>query len=221
MSTSSYSEDRPGPAGSGVAIKAERDFRGMLADWDSEMLASGKSRPSLVFDDIGAAIDRLVSNQAHSYQGFRPLSDQVLVRPLPASDRLSSSSLILIPGSHDRGRLDNKLGTVLALGPGDPAALKCGVCGGSGRVDAFTVRGTENCDVCGGTGYLSHTRTAFEVSVGDTVLYAPRGWAEIEIAGETLCVLHDCQHVIAVVDPETVLFTEDPTTKKKAPDWIK
>ncbi len=146
-----------------------------------------------------------------SYAGFRPLSDQVLVRPLPASDRVSSSSLVVIPGNHDRGRLDNKLGTVVALGPGDPVAQRCELCDG--------VSGTETCCRCAGTGYLRHKRTRFAVAVGDTVLFAPRGWAEITIDNERLIVIHEDQHILAVVDPDTVLFTEDPSTKKKGPDW--
>ncbi len=149
-----------------------------------------------------------------SYAGFRPLSDQVLVRPLPARDRVSSSSLIVIPGNHDRGRLDNKLGTVVALGPGDPVAPKCEYCK-SGPIDD----GDEGCPRCAGTGYLRHKRTEFAVAVGDTVLFAPRGWAEITIDNERLIVIHEDQHILAVVDPDTVLFTEDPSTKKKGPDW--
>ncbi len=167
----------------------------------------------------------------HFHRGFRPLSDQVLVRPLPSSDRLRSRDLIRIPGSHDRGRLDNKLGTVLALGPGDPVAVKCDLCEGEGRTgctidwDLDTGEnvkfGGQSCPDCLGLGFTGYDRTSFEVSVGDTVLYAPRGWAEIEIAGEALIVLHEDQHLIGIVDPDTVLFAEDATTKKKAPDWIR
>jgi co-chaperonin GroES (HSP10) len=154
-----------------------------------------------------------------SYKGFRPLSDQVLVRPLPASDRVSSRSLIKIPGNHDRGRLDNRLGVVLAIGPGDPVAERCGTCDGTGEIDGGIV-GIDNCRRCNATGFTGRVlRTPFEVSVGDTVLFAPRGWAEIVVDGEALCVLHDCQHILAVVDSEAVLFTEDATTKKRAPDW--
>lgn len=179
-----------------------------------------KNAFAMIYPPVGQA-------DIHSYKGFRPLSDQVLVRPLPAQDRVSSASLIVIPGNHDRGRLDNKLGVVLAIGPGDPVTLKCEKCGGTGN------EATQREDIpqpteiyflcmgCDGTGYLPPSRTPLTVSVGDTVLYAPRGWAEIEIGGETLAVLHDCQHVLAVVDTDAVLFTEDSTTKKKGPDWVK
>ncbi len=224
MSTSFYTEDCPGPAGSGVAMPhnaAQLLIEGQPEGQDERVTVTEwirKDDPRFVF------IPHFTlpwENDIHSYHGFRPLSDQVLVRPLPASDRLSSASLILIPGSHDRGRLDNRLGTVLALGPGDPVAVKCGGCNGTGNraTEPWCFFYCHKCDATGFTGEVA--RTSFEVAVGDTVLYAPRGWAEIEIAGESLIVLHDCQTVLAVVNPETVLFTEDATTKKKAPDWIR
>ncbi len=189
------------------------EFCASVKHIEAKCLAAGIGRPMV--PGVGTSAEP----ESHSYKGFRPLSDQVLVRPLPASDRLSSASLIVIPGSHDRGRLDNRLGTVLALGPGDPVAVRCEVCSGTGVSPWVGI--ANDCAPCGGTGFTGHSRTSFEVAVGDTVLYAPRGWAEIEIAGESLIVLHDCQTVLAVVNPETVLFTEDATTKKKAPDWIR
>lgn len=157
-------------------------------------------------------------NSPHKYKGFSPLSDQVLVRPLPAQDRISSTSLIVIPGNHDRGRLENKLGVVLAIGPGDPIAVKCDWCVSFIEFERAWVQ----CGKCHGTGFTGEvSRTSFEVQPGDTVLCAPRGWCDIELDGEKLAVLHDCQHILAIVDPGAVLFTEDPTTKKKAPDWAK
>jgi co-chaperonin GroES (HSP10) len=186
------------------------EFCQTMKSMEAKLVAAGIGHPML--PGVGTAAEP----ESHSYKGFRPLSDQVLVRPLPASDRLRSTDLMRIPGTHDRGRLDNRLGTVLALGPGDWVTPECDMCNGTGDCCE-----EHNCGICLGTGLLDAERTEFEVAVGDIVLYAPRGWAEIEVAGESVIVLHENQHVIGIVSPDAVLFTEDPTTKKKAPDWIR
>ncbi len=143
----------------------------------------------------------------HQYKVFRPLSDQVLIRPLEVDDQMSSDSRLVIPANADRGRLPNRHGIVVALGCGDSVVPADSTCMAAGNQRRWKLPASP-------TG-----RTEFSVKVGDHVLYHPRNWAAVTIDGESLVVVHEDQGIMAVIDPDVVVFAEDSTTKKRGPDW--
>jgi co-chaperonin GroES (HSP10) len=120
-----------------------------------------------------------------------PLSDQILVEPLPFEDKIKG---IWIPETVDHGRLPIRLGIVRALGCGDMVAPKCEDCGGEFSVNS--------CDACGGSGFLPHKRTEFTVKEGDKVAFHPRPWAEININGKMYVISHEDQHVLCVIEDD-------------------
>lgn len=165
-----------------------------------------------------------------------PLADFVLVKPLSddAEMRLqefgSEAITIYNPRVHmtqdyrwrsDRPR-GNRLGEVVACGPGDLAAhLYCETCQELRKRIVKTGEGTHaqsiggKCDQCGdalsifprwGTGpeaeIVSTERMPMNVRVGDIVVFPRVPNNELRINGEDFCFLHEEQHVLAVIEKE-------------------
>ena len=178
------------------------EFGKMRAEEERDALAMNLVADMHTIPPVAPWIGRPSSDSVHQYKGFRPLSDQILVRPLAADDQMSADSRLFMPANADRGRLQNRHGIVVALGCGDSVVPATSICN-AGNEKRWKLPKSQ-------TG-----RTEFSVQVGDHVIFAARTWAEITLDSETLVVLHEDQHILAVIDPETVLFSEDITSKWK------
>jgi co-chaperonin GroES (HSP10) len=146
---------------------------------------------------------------------LRPLSDQILVRCMPDDQRMTGASRILLPPNADRGYLNIRTGIVMALGCGDAVAVECLACAGRTELPV-----SDRCHLCKGSGFQAQTaRTAFTVQPGDRVLYHPRDWAHWEFQGEKYIVLHEDQGILGILDDDTVVFTENESTKNKSAEF--
>lgn len=138
-----------------------------------------------------------------------PLYDFVLVKPFPKDD-----GLIINPGVHMTGdfrwRSDrprgNRFGAVVAVGKGDRmVGLKCEQCDElATRIDTAKFR---ICRSCGGDlkysaecEALSEMRAPMHVVPGDVVVFPRVPANEILINQEEYVMLHEEQHILAVVD---------------------
>lgn len=128
---------------------------------------------------------------------FQPIHDRLLVKWEPESARVLS---IWLPETARRpGALGSdrflRIGRVVSVGPGDPC-LKCAKVRtelAERGVDLTTLM-LPNC-VCGGT-----ERIPMNVAVGDRIVYDHPSSAEVTIEGEQYVILHEEQHVLAVIE---------------------
>jgi co-chaperonin GroES (HSP10) len=133
---------------------------------------------------------------------FQPVHDRLLVEWEPESARVLS---IWLPETARRpGALGTdrflRIGRVVEAGPGDP----CQRCSAKGHVVVEEIEGlpvTEECPVCHGA-----ARVPMNVKVGDRVLYDHPSDKEVTIEGKQYVILHEQQHVLAVIEPEPPAF---------------
>lgn len=116
----------------------------------------------------------------------RPLEDQVLVRLDVEQDKANPNDILFLPQGHSRTPI--RYGTVVAIGPGD-------------RVKRTTRKATGSADheraveVC-----IGNKRWPMGVKPGDRIVLERRPWAQITLDGESMVILHEEQHILAVIE---------------------
>lgn len=142
----------------------------------------------------------------------RPLHDFVLVRPHPANDLIINPGVVMTKGGVWRQPREKgtRTGDVVAIGPGDKLiGVVCTTCCEGGTV---VIRGNHQqigrCK-CGGerfslltkpeSGFADVDRAPMSVKPGDVVAYPPVPANEILIGGEKFVLLHEEQHILAVL----------------------
>lgn len=117
---------------------------------------------------------------------FEPLADQVLVEPIRELERFEArtASGLYIAQNPQRDKNDFLwLGRVIKCGPGD--AVREGSVRPDGSRAAYQAPGG---------------RWPMHVAAGDQVLYERRTWGDVRLDEETYTVLHEEQHIVAVLE---------------------
>jgi co-chaperonin GroES (HSP10) len=153
---------------------------------------------------------------------FRLLGDQVLVEPQEKPELFDNfNGVLYLPQKPERGKGEFfYVGRVVSCGPGDKiregkvrpdgsrAAYlapeqKCEDCNGMGLALAYGgmagLGAFVDCPTCHGTGKVSG-RWPIHVKPGDLVLYERRPWAEVELDRKRYVILHEEQHIVAVIE---------------------
>lgn len=125
------------------------------------------------------------------------MGDQVLVEPIEDAQRerfeaMTPSGLLFIPqkAERDKKREVFRRGRVVACGPGDKygqGKVRNDACGPYIPAIAFSK------EFPGG-------RFPMSVKPGDVVLYERRAGTDVNLNGTTYVVLHEEQHVVAVIE---------------------
>ncbi len=123
----------------------------------------------------------------NSIANFRLLADQVLVEPIRNLERFEQQHNGLFIASNperDKRREVHYLGRVVKVGPGDKTH--------EGKVQEDGSRIAYACPDGG--------RWPMHVQAGDIVLYERRPWAVVTLEGRQMLVLHEEQHIVAVIE---------------------
>lgn len=154
---------------------------------------------------------------------FRLLGDQVLVEPQENPERFDNfNGVLYLPQKPERGKGEFfHSGRVVSCGPGDKIRegkvrpdgsravyaapeQECADCKGIGATEAKSPRFLfapiyVDCPACHGTAKVPG-RWPIHVKPGDLVLYERRPWAEVELDRKRYVILHEEQHIVAVIE---------------------